>query len=224
MIKEFFTKKENLFIILVGGISIACITLGFVLLFLKPEVDNGPRRIPNSVTDIVWADFDSDIIEGKLQHPEYMQVREQKEEEGVGINLSEFEPREFLTYFSNQNHVSIYPDGLDTPFFYGKTRENEYTSSSGQGFIRTEFLTVDGDVWAVMLVPKEQFGNWQSRGFVWIQTRITNRLDLCISTTGVVIDSMDCDPYAGNKTVYDGEVTDKFIRMGYEVVNKNSFK
>jgi hypothetical protein len=224
MIKEFFRKKENIFIILIAVVSLLFVLLGFLFLFFKSDPSDGPKRIPNSITDIVWESFDSKLISNKLQYPEHMHVSEQKEETGVGINVAEFEPREFLTYFSNQNHVSIYPGGIDVPLFYGKTRESEYTSSTNQSFMRTEYLTTDNQVWAVMLVPKEQYENWQARGFIWIQTRVQDRETMCLSNTGILIDSVDCDPFAGEKTVYSGTVSDKFIRVGYEIVNKNSFK
>ena len=224
MMREFFTRKENLFIVVIAAVSLVFVIIGFTFLFLKQGASDGPRRIPNSITDIVWKTFSSDLISNRLEYPEHMYINEQKEESGVGITIAEFEPKEFLTYFSNQNHVSIYPSGIDAPFFYGKTKESEYISSTQQEFMRTEYLTIDGDTWAVMLVPKVQYEDWQSRGFIWIQTRIQNRETFCVTQAGMVIDSVDCDPFAGQKTVYSGTVSDKFIRAGYEIVNKNSFK
>jgi hypothetical protein len=224
MIKDFFSKKENVFMILVSLACLAFVIVGFVLLFFRHDSEVGPRTIPNSVSEIIWTEFKSELISNRLQYPEYMYIGEQKEESGVGITVAEFEPREFLTYFSNQNHVSIYPGGIDAPFFYAKTRESDFTSSSGQEYFRTEFLTMQDGVWAVMLVPKVQFENWQSRGFIWIQSRIGERNDMCMSNSGLVVDSVDCDPYSGQKTVYSGTVSDQFIRVGYEIVNKNTFK
>lgn len=199
MIREFFANKENIFTI---AISLACLVFvgfGFFFLFLRPDTSDGPRRIPNSVTDIVWADHDSGLISNILEYPEYMNVSERNDEAGSSITIAEFEPREPLTYFSNQNHVSVYPGGIAAPFFYGNTRESEFDSSSGQGYFRTEFLTRDDKVWAVMLVPKEQLEKWESKGFIWIQSRIREREEVCVSDTGLVVDSVDCDPYSGQK-------------------------
>jgi hypothetical protein len=224
MIRDFFTKKENIFTIAIATVCLVFIAFGFFFLFMRPDVSDGPKRIPNNVTDIVWAQLKSDLISNTLEYPEYMHVGEREDETGTAITLAEFEPRDVLTYFSNQNHVSIYPGGIAAPFFYGNTRESDFTSSSGQNYFRTEFLTRDDKVWAVMLVPKEQFEKWESRGFIWIQSRIRGREEVCVSDTGLVVDNVDCDPYSGQKTVYSGTVTNQFIQMGYEIVNKNIFK
>lgn len=223
MIKDFFTKKENVFIILVAFISVFFVVLGFLFLFLKTNTHNGPRIIPNTITDIVWANFSSDILDKKIQYPEYMYISEQKEETGVGITIAEFEPRDFLTYFSNQNHISLYPAGVDNQLFYGKTKVSEYTSSTGQVYTQTQYFTVDNQVWGVMLVPKKAPNNWQPRGFIWIQTVIKNKESLCINSKGLLIKNVVCDPYSGELPVYKGEITGQFIRFGYETINKNSF-
>ncbi len=223
MIKDFFIKKENIFISVVAIISIFCVVLGFLFLFLRAGETDGPRIIPSNVYEIKWTDFSSKIIKNKIQYPEYMHVNEQREVDGVGVTFSEFKPTEFLTYFSNQNHVSIYPSGIDNHLFYAKTRESDYTSSTNQDFTRTEYLTVDNQVWAVMLVPKITPENWQSRGFIWIQTAIKSKEVLCMNELDKVFSDENCDPYAKESPVYTGDVTDKFIRFGYELVNKNTF-
>jgi hypothetical protein len=223
MIKNFFLKKENIFISLIALVSIFFVILGFLFLFFKTNSEDGPRIIPNSIEDIEWEDFSSEILDSKISYPEYLFVKEQREPTGVGVNFSEFEPREFLTYFSNQNHVSIYPDGIDNELFYGKKRQSEYTSSSKEDFTKIEYLTVDNDVWAVMLIPKITPKNWQPRGFIWIQSALKNKEELCVSSKGILIKHVICDPYAGEQPAYRGDVFGQFIRFGYEVINKNSF-
>ncbi len=222
--KDFFTKKENIFILATGAACLLLVLIGFLFLFFKPDTNDGPKKIPATVSEIVWDTFSSDIISDKIEYPEHLRVSQQEDQSGTGITFAEFEPEEFLTYFSNQNHVSIYPDGISAPLSYGKTREDEYVSTSGQVYQRIEHLTSDNEVWGVMLVPKTQYKDWQSRGFVWIQARIKDRETLCVSESGAVTDSVDCDPFVGQKTVYSGTVSDQFIRTGYEIVNKNSFK
>lgn len=222
MIKEFLFKKENIFIFLVAIISAFFVVFGFLLLFFGDQ-KNDMRIIPADITQITWKDFSSKIIDSKIQYPGYMYVDEQKESEGVGINISEFKPQGFLTYFSEQNHISIYPEGLDNQFFYGKTKTTDYTSSVGQEYTQTEYLTVDNKVWGVLLIPKTRPSNWQSRGFIWIQERIKNKEQLCISAKGILINNVMCDPYTGELPVFRGEVSGKFIRFGYEIINKNSF-
>lgn len=209
---------------IVAAICLVFVVVGFTFLFFGPTAVEGPRTIPSNTADIVWESYGSDLVSGKILYPDYMHISEQKKDTGVGVTIAEFEPREFLTYFSNQNHVSLYPGGIDTPFFYGKTKEDEYTSETGQQFARTEYLTTDDDVWAVMLVPKEKYKNWQDRGFIMIQARLRDREEYCMSEAGISSDRVDCDPFAGEKTVYSGTVSDQFISVGYEIVNKNSFK
>lgn len=223
MIKDFFIKKENIFIFIIALISICCVIAGFLFLFLKAQPMEGPRIIPNTVYEITWKDFSSKILDVKISYPEYMYIGEQRESNGVGITISEFKPREFLTYFSNQNHVSFYPDGIDNQLFYGKTKVSQYTSTHGQNFKRTEYLTVDGVVWAVMLVPQNTPSMWQPRGFIWIQSAVKSKEILCMSSKGVIINSAVCDPYADQQPVYQGTVSEQFIRYGYEVINKNKF-
>lgn len=223
MIKDFFIKKENIFIFGIALVSIFFVTLGFLFLFFKTSSPEGPRVIPNSINEIVWKDFSSKILGKNIQYPEYMYIGEQKESTGVGISISEFKPKSFLTYFSNQNHVSVYPDGLDNQLFYGKTKESEYKTNEGQDFARTEFLTSDNLVWAVMLVPKKTPIGWQPRGFIWIQSSLKNKENFCMSPKGILIAGVSCDPYSGEKPIYKGDVSEQFIRLGYEIINKNLF-
>ncbi len=222
--KDFFAKKENIFIIATSAVCLLLILIGFFFLFLKPDTNDGPKRIPASVSEILWDTFSSDVISDKIEYPQHLHVSERKDQAGTSVTFAEFEPKEFLTYFSNQNHVSIYPDGIGAPLAYGKTREDEYVSTSSQVYQRIEYLTSSDEVWGVMLVPKAQYKNWQSRGFIWIQSRLKDRETFCMSESGDVIESVDCDPFIGQKTVYSGTVSDQFIRTGYEIVNKNSFK
>lgn len=224
MIKEFFTKKENLFIIAVAALSLCCVVVGFIFLFLGPTQSQQPKTVPNDPSEIVWKKFNSDIVAGDIQYPEHLRISEREEEQATGITITDLAPREFLTYSTNQNHVSIYPKGVDELFFYGKTRQDEFTSATGQGFIRTEFLTQDDEVWAVSLSPKDQYKDWEQDGFVLIQARIGDRQDLCQTATGIVADAEDCNPYLGDKVLYDGTVTADFISLGYEILNNNTFK
>jgi hypothetical protein len=152
-----------------------------------------------------------------------MQVHEQKNEVGVGLNISEFEPQEFLTYFSKQNHVSIYPSGIDNQLFYAKTKKSDYKSATGQEFVRTEYFTTTNQVWAVMLVPKVTPLHWQSRGFIWIQSNIKNKETFCMSATGILGTPDVCDPYAKELPIYKGDLSEQFISFGYAIINKNSF-
>jgi hypothetical protein len=223
MVKDFFIKKENIFIVSVALISITFIVIGFSFLFLKPNSYSGPRTIPNTVEDIVWTRFQSKFFETQIEYPEYMYIAEQKEEIGVGITLAEFKPREFLTYFSNQNHVSMYPDGIDNQLFYGKTKKSEYVSKTGQVFAQTEYLTLSNEVWGVLLVPQKTPKYWQPRGFIWIQTHLANKESLCISSGGIVINNIICDPYKDELPVYRGTISGDFLEFGYEIINKNSF-
>lgn len=225
MIKDFFIKKENIFIIIIALISIFFVALGFLFLFFKTDTVDGPRTIPNTVMDITWGDFNSKILDEKIKFPEYMYISEQKESNGVGVTIAEFEPSDFLNYFSNQNHVSIYPNGIDAPLFYGKTKDSIYITDDAQEYARTEYLTTDNEIWAVKLVPKKDLEKWQTWGFVWIQTKIQNKEQKCITESGLVIDSIDCDPYQGQKIIYSGKISSpQFLQIGYEIVNKNSFK
>jgi hypothetical protein len=171
----------------------------------------------------VWGTFSSDIFKIDITYPNYMYITEQKESNGVGITISEFTPREFLTYFSNQNHISIYPDGIDNQLFYGKTKEDMYTSASGQVFNRIQYLTTHDDVWGVLLIPQKTPKGWQPRGFIWIQSAISNKEFLCISAKGVLINNVICDPYASELPVYKGDISKQFIDFGYETINKNVF-
>lgn len=222
MIKEFFVKKENILILLVALLSIFCIILGFLLLFFKSD-SSTPKIVPLNIYDIEWEDFNSKVLDKNIQYPNHMFIFEQRETDGVGVVVSEIQTKDFLTYFTNQSHVSIYPEGIDNQLFYGKTKESKYTSSTGQDFKRTEYFTVDGDIWAIKLDPEDKKVFGQTRGFIWIQSGIKKKEQMCISSKGVLINNINCDPYSGEQPVFKGEVSDQFIRFGYEIINKNSF-
>jgi hypothetical protein len=223
MIKDFFIKKENVLISVIALVSIFCVVLGFLFLFFKSSSTTGPKVIPNTAADIQWETFSSKILDTKIQYPDYLYIEEQKESNGVGVTIAEFKPREFLTYFSNQNHVSFYPDGIDNQLFYGKTKQSEFTSATGQVFKQTEYLTADNKVWAVMLVPVVTPKMWQARGFIWIQTALKNKTIKCVSKAGEIIEDEVCDPYMDQLPVYNGEISGQFLKFGYEIVNKNTF-
>lgn len=222
MIKDFFIKKENILIIIIAIISVFFVVLGFLFLFFKANTEDQPQIIPNTINDIVWGSFDSNILKNKIQYPVHFFITEQKDELGVGISIAELQPRNFLTYFSNQNHISIYPEGMDNQLFYGKTNNSKYTSPTGRMYTRTDYLTVDNNIWAIMLIPEEIPENWQSRGFVWIQTVIKNKESLCIHTNGILISNISCDPYAGELPIYRGDISGSFIDFAFEIINKNS--
>lgn len=223
MIKDFFIKKENIFISVVAVISIFCVVLGFLFLFFNMDSKDGPRTIPNTVYEIKWKQFSSKILGKKIQYPEYMYIDEHQQENAVGLTITEFEPKDLLTYFSNQNNVSVYPLGLDTQFFYAIKKESDYTSSTGQEFGRIEYLTTKNQVWATMLTPKVAPKGWQSRGFIWIQSDIKNKTVLCMSKPNLILADENCDPYNNQMPIYQGEVAGQFMRFGYEIVNKNTF-
>jgi len=224
MIKDFFIKKENIFIALVAIISIFFVVLGFLFLFLRTSTNDGPRDIPNSLGEVTWKEFNSKIISQKIMYPEYLYVKEQKEQDGSKIMFAEFESADFLTHNSNQNHISIYPQGTDNPFFYAKTRETQYMSDSNQEYARTEYLTLDNDVWAIKLVPKLTPKDWLPRGFILIESKIRNRVQNCQSGSILLTDIATCDPYQDQKIVYSGELIDDFLNLGYKVIHKNIFK
>jgi len=224
MIKEFFKKKETLFILVIATISIFFIVLGFLFLFFKSEYKNTPRVIPSNVESITWKNFFSKLLKTKISYPEYMHISEHENASGIGINIAEFKPQGFLTYFNNQNHVSLYPSGMDMQLYYAKTKESEFTNSLGQIFKKTEYLTLDDEVWAIMLVPQDTSNSlWQARGFIWIQTQIQNRQIFCMSSNNVIISDVECDLFSGQKIIYDGNITGQFLRFGYEIINKNNF-
>lgn len=224
MIKEFFRKKETLFILGIALISVFFIILGFLFLFFKSEYRGAPRVIPTDTESISWKGFSSKLLKQKIQYPDYMYINEQESVDGTGINIAEFKPQGFLNYFNNQNHISLYPSGMEMDLYYGKIRESEFTNSEGQVFDRVEYLTLQDEVWAIMLTPQQATNSlWQSRGFVWMQTQIKNREILCMAPTGVLISDVNCDPFGGQKIVYDGIITGQFLNFGYEIINKNSF-
>lgn len=224
MITDFFKKRENIFITIIALISILFVITGYIFLFFDTKTKNGPKIIPNTVEEIVWKDFSSKVLGTKISYPNHFSVFEQKELNGVGITISEFESKSFVSYFSNQNHFSIYPEGIDNQFFYGKTKTSNFVSEDGREFSRTEYLTVDNKVWAIMLVPKEKPENWQNRGFIWIQSALRNKFSLCVSSKGVLIDNVECDPYSGELPIFRGEVSDQFINFSYEIINRNKFE
>lgn len=224
MIKDFFIKKETLVILLITIVSIFFVVLGFLFLFFKTDPDLKPRTIPTDIFSVEWDNFSSGIIKQKITYPQYMYIDEKKEDFEIGITISEFKPQSFLTYFSNQNHVSIYPEGSVDQFFYGKTKTSEFTSSTGQTYKKIEYLTLDDVVWGVLLAPAVTPQNWQAQGFIWMQTQIQNREILCMSDKGVITSDVECNPFNGQQIVYKGVVTGQFLKLGYEIINKNKFE
>ncbi len=223
MIKDFFIKKENIFIFVVALISIFFVVLGFLFLFFKTDSNTTARVIPNDVSEITWDKFGSKLLNQKFEYPDYLYVYEQ-EEGSVGINITEFEVKTLLDYFSNQNHFSIFPSGIDMPLLYGKTKDSEYVSESGQKYKITEYVTIEEETWGTMFVPEVAYKDWQSKGFIWLQSKIQNKVEKCITDKGVILENVDCDVYQGQKVIYSGKVSDQFSRTGYEIINKNYFK
>lgn len=224
MIKNFFIKKENIFILSVALVCIFFVVLGFLFLFLKTTTNGGPKVIPNSVTPITWQIFKSDTLNQKIKYPEYMYILEQKKETGVGVMLTEVETEDFLTYFSNQNYIAMYPNGLDLNLYYAKTKDFDFISETGDEYIKTEYLTKDGEIWALKFVPKITPKSWQKWGFVWVQTRVRDENKICLNKNNEDTHTSICDPTKNQKIMYEGKVEGKFLDKGYQIINNNSFK
>lgn len=224
MIKDFLAKKETILIFVIAIISIFFVALGFLFLFFKSDYELEPRIIPSTVESIVWESFSSKIIKQKIAYPEYMYIADIKNESQKVITLAEFEPYKELDFFSNQNHLAIYPEGADQQFFYGKTKESEFVSQTGQTYTQTEYLTVDNVTWAISLKPKQAPVSWQPQGFIWIQTQIQGKEMFCMGNTGLIASDVECDPFTGQKFLYDGVITGNFLKFGYEIINKNKFE
>ncbi len=202
-------------------ISIILIAIGFFLLFLRTDTQSELKKVQNNLNEIIWAEFSSDIFEKDILYPSYLYTITKKDNFLVGASFTERKTDELPTYFTNQNHISFYPEGIDNQFFYGKTKESQYTSATGQEYSRIEYLTNNDQVWAILLAPKDTPKGWQSKGFIWIQSFVKNKEQLCISQNGILISNIECDPYSGEQPIYKGEISQKFIDLGYEVINKN---
>jgi hypothetical protein len=224
MIKDFFIKKETIFILLIAIISIFFIVLGFLFLFFKSNNESTPRTIPITADSIVWDTFSSKVLNQKIKYPEYMFIEDIKDDFEGSLMLSEFKPSRSLNLFSNQNHIAFYPNGSAQQFFYGKVKNSEFISETGQKYTITEYLTFTNDVWAVSFKPINTPSSWHSQGFIWVHTQIQNRELLCISNTGLIIRDVECDPYQGQKIIYDGKITGNFSKIAYEIINKNKFE
>lgn len=225
MIKEIFSTKENQFMLILVLISLVLITFGFIFLF-NGENDNGPRKIPNVETEIVWKRFESKKFNFVAEYPEHFLTFEDDKTFGPVFNFY-FDIREGslpLTNLSEESHISIFPTGI--PVGGDPNMEfvqSDYKNKNNIEFTLKEYKTYSGKTWAIMAIPKITPKNWKEWGFIWVSSKIKDAKFRCFD--GVIEIAVDsCNPFEGDKFYKEGEVDDDIIKIGKEFLDKVNFE
>jgi hypothetical protein len=226
MIKDIFTKKENQLMLFLVFISIVLVLIGFYFLNKGIEENNLPREIPSSNSEIKWTSFNDKYFALNVEYPEHFKIFERETDIGPAFNFYFDKKNEELpfTHFINHNHISIYPEGVVVlgPDRFEYFEQSEYENSKGVTFTVREYLTTEGDVWAIMAIPTELPKNWLSPGFIWVGSKVKNPTTVCFD--GVFEKELDyCNPLEGDQFYLNGEINSEFIEIGREFLNRISF-
>jgi hypothetical protein len=225
MIKEIFSTKEKQFMLILVLVSLVLITFG--LIFLFNDNDNlGPRKIPNSETEIVWKKFENKKFNFVAEYPEHFLTFQDDKTLGPVFNFY-FDVKESLlplTNLSEESHISIYPTGI--PIGGDPNMEfveSDYKNKNNVEFTLKEFKTYSGKTWAIMATPKITPKNWKEWGFVWVSSKVKNQTLRCFDEKiEIAIDS--CNPFEGDKFYKEGEVDDDIINIGRDFLDRIKFQ
>jgi hypothetical protein len=222
MLKEVFKKRDNQFML--GLIAVSLMLLFFGLFLLNDNDIESPKKIPNSVDNIIWSKYENKKFNFTVFYPEHFNIFEGEIEGDPAINLYYriFDSELPLNYVYNQSHFSIYPLGLAFGGANLTYIDGEFKNSKGLEFKTKEFRTTDGETWGVMYIPQNTPKGWNETGFIWISSRLKNLEYECLSN-GVKSDAVLCNILEGDQIFQKGDIDNEFLNISKEILNKINF-
>jgi hypothetical protein len=219
LLKSFFGSRDNQVVIALVVLSLVLITVGLYLLSGQ-DIEEGPIKVPNSIEEVVWQEESDNDFGFKINYPEHFQLVKDDKTYGPIFNFIKKEnySSEPLTHLDNASHVSIYPTGLPLGGLNFSFSEKDFVNKNGIEFLLQEFRTREGDLWGILATPKIDIEGWKPWGFVWIASEIRNEEYLCLSGEAE-IDPDLCNPFEGDEIFKSGEVDNKFIQIGREMLD-----
>lgn len=113
------------------------------------------------------------------------------------------------THFSNESHVSVYPEGIPTEGLFADRADFDLeTTFPVREDTAVVYTLADGTPFAAYVQPTVAMlpENWEEWGFIFIRARIDGMRTYC-TRNGVEISESECDPLASDDEVhYEGSV------------------
>lgn len=224
MIKDIFTKKENQ--IMLGVVLLSIIFISFGFYSLNKKINENPRKIPNSIEEIVWDKYENKKYNFSLEYPEHFKMFEAEEDFSPVINFYFDEGKNNLPFdnFVNQSHISVYPEGILTinsdHLEYFETVD--HVNPNGVKFALREYKKTNGEIWAIQAFPESVPDSWIDFGFIWISSRLEDKETICFDG-GTKIDIEFCNPLEGDQFYAEGGVDTEFIQISREILDKFIF-
>ncbi len=128
-----------------------------------------------------------------------------------------------LTHFSNQNHVSFYPQGIGTEGLIGESRALNFNIGFPVTRESRTYVLDDGTPYAAYIIPQNPPASWNESGFIWMRLRVQNLQTACI-VDGQEVSEDECNPLTGNARIErSGQVDESIWETEKQIVSTIDF-
>ena len=207
------TKRGNIIAWIVILLVFVC---GIWLLFSR----DGATPIDESST---WKEYRNTKYGFEMKYPPGWEVTE-KSDNISGPWFTIFDASETpkvnpppYDHFTNQSHVSLYPNGIPTEGVIGTsaTSSVEFPISLNQA---RDYLLENGSAFATFASPKSAPASWGPAGFIWMRVRVPDLREAC-ERGGKEISIEFCDPLGGeDEIVRYGSVDEDIYEIEKQII------
>lgn len=200
-------KKRNnnkIFFIMIFGLAVLFLIVILPVLFFSP-IEEKDHLIENRND---WLTYESDDFAFYFEYPSDWSVK-MTTSPVPGIHVlpsnTNLENIDNITHHTNITNVSFFPQGYPIEGIFS---ESHY--SSDDYFLNRKEETIDfyltsGVIWGTMINLNFTPTGWNSDGFIWSRTSITDHKAICFDGDKEIPKS-ECDPMIGNTVKYSGSI------------------
>lgn len=200
-------KKRNsnkIFFIMILGLAVLFVVVVLPVLIISPVEEKD--HLINNRSD--WFVYESDDFSFHLEYPPDWSVkRTTSPVPGIHILPSnvDVEDIENITHHTDITNVSVFPHGypIEGIFSESKYSSDDYFLDRKEETI--DFYLTNGETWGTMINLNFTPTGWNSDGFIWSRTSISNHEVLCFDGEEELSKS-ECDPLMGDTVKHSGSV------------------
>lgn len=219
-------KAETFAYILMGILVLVGAVLGFLIFYqenkdtspdLRPENDEG-RQVEAETYTSTQYNFTVTVPDGwEVYEGEVVTV--------PAITLyptEERDPQKTYDHFTNETHVSVYPQGIPTEGVFAQTRPLDVSVQESISDNSRAYMLDNGDIFARYILLENAPEDWNESGFMWTRLSIEDQRTGCITADGYT-ESEECDPLMGDEVVMIGEVETEYTEDIRTIVESFTF-
>ena len=127
-----------------------------------------------------------------------------------------------ITHHTDITNVSVFPLGYPSESVLGQSRYSSKDYFPKRKEETVDFYLVNGDVWGTMInlefIPK----GWNTNGFIWSRTAISDHKTLCFDGEKEV-PKTNCDPFMGDVIKHEGFINSSERLIQEEILRSINF-